>query len=77
MNLLRICVQHIDAMVAGTMSSAAIVQWMMSQSPPHERNLTKEQLSSKMAGKLRADWNIKERKPVIMAHIALANVAGS
>ncbi|MGY8633557.1 hypothetical protein RAD15_13850 [Bradyrhizobium sp. 14AA] len=79
MNLLRICVQHIDAMVADTVSSTAIVKWMVSRSPPHERNLTNERLSLKVTGRLRADWNVEEPLPVVMTHVedAIAAAASS
>lgn len=69
MNLLRICVQHIDAMVADTVTSADIVKWMVSRSPPRDRQLTTDRLSSKLAARLRMDWNIEEALPTVERHV--------
>jgi hypothetical protein len=61
MNVLRVCVQHIDEMVAETMSLADAVQWIVLQiwTAPGTRQLHVDRLSLKVAARLRIEWNIE------------------
>lgn len=69
MNLLRVCVQHIDEMIAETISLADIVRWIILQirETPRARQLTDERLSSKVVTRLRTEWNIKEHLPDVVS----------
>jgi hypothetical protein len=62
MNLLRICIQHVDEMVAQTLSPVDAVRWIIRQimTNPGNRGLTVEHLSRKVAERLRMEWNIEE-----------------
>jgi hypothetical protein len=69
MNQLRVCIQHIDAMVADTMSTANAVRWVVLQAPPRDRQLVVDRLSSKVAARLRIEWNIDEPLPHVLKHV--------
>ena len=62
MNLLRICIEHIDDMVAQAVSSVDAVRWIIRQimSDTRNRGLSAKSLSRKVAERLRMEWNIEE-----------------
>ncbi|HEX8307108.1 MAG TPA: hypothetical protein VF645_01645 [Allosphingosinicella sp.] len=77
MNLLRVCVLHIDAMVAETLTLAEIVPTVVDEilKPPKNRQLKVERLSSKVRARLIAGWNIAEGLPLVTREVEKAVAA--
>lgn len=71
MNLLRVCVQHIDGMVAETLSSDDVVRWLVLKirEAPKDRHLPVDRLSSKVAVRLRMEWNIELPLPMVVRQV--------
>ena len=68
MNLLRVCVQHVDEMVAETLSLADAVRWIVGDIR-RARQLSIGRLVSKVAARLRMEWNIEEALPTVMKQV--------
>jgi hypothetical protein len=62
MNLLRVSVQHIDHMIAETLSVTDVVRWTVLQirAVPQARQLALDRLSSKVQKRLKMEWGIDE-----------------
>lgn len=58
MNLLRVCLRHVDEMVADSVSLADTVRWIVTkiQSDPRNRQLPRARLVSKVTARLNMDW---------------------
>ncbi|MBD3625685.1 MAG: hypothetical protein HUJ24_09980 [Rhodobacteraceae bacterium] len=58
MNLLRVCLRHVDDMVTDTLSLADIVRCTVMQIrlKPHNRDLPRARLVSKVTTRLKMDW---------------------
>jgi hypothetical protein len=71
MNLLRVCVQHVDEMIAGTVSIGDAVRWTVLQikTSPQARHLPIDRLSSKVAARLRMEWNLEEPSSTVVRQV--------
>lgn len=67
MNLMRICIQHIDDMVASTLSLDHAVTHIIRDILRHPKNrqLKAKRLVSKVRARLESEWNIKEGLVVV------------
>lgn len=78
MNLLRVCVQLIDQMVANTLLLTEVIEWTVREIwiDAKNRKLSTERFSSKVATRLRMDWNVVVSASGITAQVqqAVANV---
>ncbi len=61
MNLLRVCLWHVDEMVAETLTLADAVRWIVQQirSAPRNRIMDARRLEAKITARLRMEWNLK------------------
>lgn len=61
MNLMRVCVWHVDEMVAETLPIADVVRWVVLQirTAPQARQISFDRLSAKVAARLRMEWRIE------------------
>ena len=68
MNLLRVSVQHIDEMVAETLNLDEVARWIVLQirTEPRARQFHIKRMSSKVATRLRMDWNIEVPLPIVI-----------
>lgn len=68
MNLLRVCVLHIDAMVAETISPADAIRWIVLHTP-RAQQLSVDRLSSKVVKRLRMEWGIEESSSTVTRQV--------
>ena len=71
MNLLRICIQHIDSMVADTVSTSKAIVWVIERDPKVV-NLKIAKRMSKISTRLRMEWNIHLSPPAAEELIEIA-----
>ena len=74
MNLLRVCVQLIDQMVANTLSLAEVIEWEVREifTDSKNRKLSVERLSSKVSNRLRMNWGTRVLASGIAAQVQQA-----
>jgi hypothetical protein len=64
MNLLRVCLRHVDEMVSDSVSLADAVRWLVMQIElePRNRQLPRARLVSKVTARLRISWGRGDNK---------------
>lgn len=77
MNLLRVCLRHVDEMVAETLTLTEAVRWIVHQvqNVPRNRMMDARRLESKVTARLKMEWNLEvDASKVQQAiHAALAS----
>ena len=79
MNLMRISIQHIDDMVASTLTLNHAVTYITRDISrhPNNRRLATKRLASKVKARLESEWNIRESLVVVTNEVGrVAEVAG-
>ncbi len=71
MNLLRVCLWHIDDIVADTLSLPDAVRWIVQdiRSIPRNRGMSRDRLVSKVTARLEMEWNLKVEAEVTLKAI--------
>lgn len=61
MNLLRVCLRHVDEIVAETLTLADAVRWIVQQirNVPRNRTMDARRLESKVTVRLKMEWNLE------------------
>jgi len=71
MNVMRVCLQHVDCLVADTLSVTAVVQYLLDEifQSPRDSRLGIERIASKVKHRLRMAWNIHLSLPVVAEEV--------
>ena len=71
MNVMRVCIQYVDCLVAGTLTLTDAVQYLLGEifRSPRDSRLAIERIASKVKHRLRMDWNIYLSLPVVAEEV--------
>lgn len=77
MNLLRVCLWHVDEIVAETLTLADAVRWIVQQihGMPRNRTISGTRLESKVTLRLKMEWNLEAGASTIRQAINAALLA--